>query len=76
MAEKREFTDFHPVFPDKKRIKCSDCKYRDRTTVELGGKKYEPGITRATCKKFNGNPTYKPDSILFDNDDCIYYEAE
>lgn len=73
--DKREFTDFHPQFPDENKVKCNDCKFRDKTEVDLLGKHYRPGITRDTCEAYkNGN--HKPLPILFEQADCQYYEKD
>lgn len=73
MAEdKREFNDMHPQFPDENKVKCKDCKFRDRTEVDLFGKHYRPGVTRDTCEQYKR----KPAEILFYEAPCAFYEKD
>lgn len=73
--DKREFNDMHPQFPDPEKVMCKDCKFRDRTEVDLLGKHYRPGITRTNCEKYR-NPKDKPMDILFNGAKCLYYEKD
>lgn len=80
MAEekRREFTPMKGTWADPEKVVCKDCVFRDRTVVELFGKKDACGITRDTCEIYKGPPTtaYKPSSILLHNEPCQYYTKE
>jgi hypothetical protein len=76
--EKREFDPMVGTFPDKNKIICKDCVYRDRTVVDLGGKKLPVGITKSFCEIFLPPPKTngKPTEVLFHGGDCKYYKQE
>lgn len=65
-------------FPDREQIICKDCKYRDKTVLDLGDKKIPVGVTKAFCKKYEAPPKSngKPHEILFENGICDYYEKD
>lgn len=65
-------------FPDKDKIFCKDCIYRDKAVINLGNKKIPVGVTKAFCAKYESPPKSngKPHEVLFENGDCIYYEKE
>lgn len=73
--EKREFTPMMAQTPDGTKIKCKDCKYRDKTTITVNGKTIPVGITKGNCELFP-YPENKPGEILFLNADCGFYEKE
>lgn len=77
MAEER-FTPITGQFPDKEKIRCANCRYRDKEIVDFLGKKYAAGVTRDTCEKFTGGEGngFKPHGVLFENTDCPMYEKE
>lgn len=75
----REFTPIKGSWPDPKKVKCKDCKFRDRTAVEINGRMIYSGIVKSFCDKYVGydkGGNYKPNEILFQNADCEYYEKE
>lgn len=65
-------------FPDKEKIICKDCIFRDKTLIELGDKKIPVGITKAFCKKYEAPPKSngKPHDVLFNSGDCEFYTKE
>ncbi len=77
MAEER-FTPITGQFPDKEKIRCASCRYRDKEIVDFLGKKYAAGVTRAICEKYTGDGRtgFKPHGVLFEGKDCPMYEAE
>lgn len=63
------------TFPDPEKIKCKDCKYRDKTVVVIEGKAHYCGVTRGECEKYKWGETMgKPHDVLFQNADCEFYE--
>lgn len=79
--EEERWTPITGTFPDEKTILCKDCRFRDKTEVDLFGKLMKVGITRDTCDKYTGYNTpdgtgYKPHDVLFNNADCLYYEKD
>ncbi|MBQ8121346.1 MAG: hypothetical protein IJ172_11310 [Ruminococcus sp.] len=76
--KKREFDPIRAQTPSVKNIMCRDCKYRDKTFIELNERKIYVGITRDTCEKYKGRTQggLKPHEVLFQNDLCKYYEKE
>lgn len=74
----REFSPMKMAHPNPKTIKCKNCKYRDKTTVEIDGEIIDVGITKGRCEKYLDYPydMGKPSAILFQNADCEYYEKE
>ena len=66
-------------FPDKEKIICKDCMFRDKTLIELGDKKIPVGVTKAFCEKYESPPKSngKPHDVLFEkNGICEYYQKE
>ena len=65
-------------FPDKTKIMCKDCIYRDKTVVNIGGKEIPVGITKSFCEMYQAPPASngKPSSVLFENSQCDFYEKE
>lgn len=80
MAEekKRELDPIRGAFPKAKEIQCRDCFFRDRTVVELDGKKIEAGITKAFCAQFPAPPDSngKPLGVLFRGEKCPVYQED
>lgn len=71
--EKRnDFTPMQGSFPDAKKIACRDCMFRDKTIVELCGKKIAAGITKSFCKMYQ----LKPNDVLFLNKPCQFYRKD
>ena len=70
--DKREFNDMHPQFPDPENVACKDCKFRDKTEVDIGGKHLKPGVIRSNCDVFKD----KPLEILFNGAPCAFYEKD
>ena len=66
------------VYPDREKVKCKDCVFRDKTEVKVNGKVLKVGITKSTCEMYLGPPDdmYKPTSILFQNENCDFYSKE
>lgn len=75
MAENNEI---RPQWPDPKKIICKDCIYRDKTEIDLDGKKIPCGVTKDFCKIYLGPPNDngKPHTVLFQNDYCEFYEED
>lgn len=46
-------------FPDKEKIICKDCIFRDKTLVEIGNKKIPVGATKSFCEKYEAPPKNK-----------------
>ena len=74
--EERDFNE--PIkghFPSMKDIICKDCAFRDKTVVEIDGKKRPVGVTKSFCAVFQPPPKSngKPSEVLFQNGDCKYY---
>ena len=65
-------------FPNKEKIICKDCVFRDKTLIELGGKEIPVGVTKAFCAKYEAPPKSngKPHDVLFENRICEYYQKE
>ena len=58
-------------------IICKDCVYRDKCEIELNGKIIRAGVTKSYCEMYPKESTNgKPNGILFQNEDCDYYEKE
>ena len=62
------------TFPDRDKIRCRDCLFRDGTKIIVYGKSIPVGVTKARCDKYKP-PIYntKPHDVLFRNADCKYY---
>ena len=65
-------------FPDRDKIICKDCKFRDKTVIELGEKEIPVGVTKAFCDMYQAPPASngKPHDVLFNNADCEFYVKE
>ena len=65
-------------FPDRNKIICKDCIFRDRTVIELGEKEIPVGVTKAFCDMYQAPPASngKPHDVLFSNADCEFYVKE
>lgn len=65
-------------FPDKNKIKCKDCIFRDHTVITIGDKTIPVGVTKAFCDAYQQPPASngKPHDVLFDNADCEFYAKE
>lgn len=74
-GKKREFTPMRGTWADPEKVVCKDCVFRDRTVVELFGKKDPCGITRGTCEIYK-EPNIKPMDILLHGAPCQYYTKE
>lgn len=74
----REYTPITGTWADPEKVVCKDCAFRDRTVVELFGKRDACGVTRDTCDIYAGPPeaSYKPSEILLHNGPCQYYTKE
>lgn len=71
------FSDLIMQSPDPKKIKCTTCKNRNKTVIEINGVKKPVGVTKTFCEKYKGYPgADKPYDILFQNADCKYYEED
>lgn len=71
--KKREFDPIKASIPNKDKIRCRDCKYRERAVVEIEGKKVDFGSTKSSCLMFK---YIKPLDVLFNNADCPVYRKE
>ena len=73
-------THYSPMrmqWPNPKTIPCKDCVFRDRTSIEIDGQMFFPGITRDTCGKYDGiRGNWKPSKLLFLNEPCKYYKKD
>lgn len=58
---------FH--FPDENKVWCKDCIFREKD--RLGGK--VKGATLGLCEVY---PRIKPHNVLWDNEECDYYQSE
>ena len=65
-------------FPDRDKIICKDCKFRDPTVIKLGEKEIPVGVTKAFCDMYQAPPASngKPHDVLFNNADCEFYAKE
>ena len=65
-------------FPDRDKIICKDCIFRDKTVIELGEKEIPVGVTKAFCDMYQAPPASngKPHDVLFNNADCEFYVKE
>lgn len=65
-------------FPDRDKILCKDCIFRDHTHVKIGEKEIPVGITKAYCDAYQPPPASngKPHDVLFNNADCEFYAKE
>ena len=70
--ERKEFTPIHGQFPDKDKIACKDCAFRDKTIVTIIGKTIQAGITKGNCEMYE----LKPHDVLFQNAPCQFYSKE
>ena len=68
----REFTPMHGSFPDPEKIACKNCAFRDKTVVELLGKRIASGYTKAACDMYS----LKPHAVLFNNAPCQNYRKD
>lgn len=59
-------------FPDPRKIRCKDCKKRNKDEVKIGDSVVCVGATKSSCDAYK----YKPNDILFHNYDCNFYEKE
>lgn len=50
-------------FPDKEKIICKDCIFRDKTLVEIGNKKIPVGATKSFCEKYEAPPKKQMESL-------------
>ena len=67
-----------PQTPRAKEISCWDCIYRDKTMyVTDDGREIPTGVTKDTCEMYSGNlGRFKPNEVLFNNEECIFYISE
>ena len=72
MDERREFTPMHGSFADPEKIACKDCAFRDKTVVELLGRRVASGYTKGACEMYS----LKPHAVLFNNAPCQYYQQD
>lgn len=72
----REFSPMIMQHPDSSKVKCKDCKFRDKTILMFNEKVIPVGITKCRCEKYLGTPhdMGKPHEVLFMNGECQYYE--
>ena len=65
-------------FPERDKIICKDCIFRDKTVIELGEKEIPVGVTKAFCDMYQAPPASngKPHDVLFNNADCEFYVKE
>lgn len=75
MENTRIFSPMKCQVADANNIACKDCEHRDRTVINVDGKKISVGITRSNCEMFV-YPDSKPSDILFNGADCDFYEEE
>ena len=68
----REFTPMHGSFPDPEKIACKNCAFRDKTVVELLGKRIASGYTKGSCEMYS----LKPHAVLFNNAPCQNYRKD
>lgn len=73
---KKERDVIRPQTPSAEKIKCRDCIYRDKATVDVGDKILPVGVTRYWCTMYPQPPkgNGKPRKILFDNADCPHHK--
>lgn len=75
MAKKKETDQIKGTFADRNQIFCADCIFRDKTVINLGKKEIPVGVTKGNCDMYV-YPNCKPDSVLFQNEPCDYFEPE
>ncbi len=65
-------------FPDRDKIICKDCIFRDKTIVTINEKEIAVGVTKAFCQMFKEPPKSngKPHEVLFNNEECELYIKE
>ena len=65
-------------FPDRNKIMCKDCIFRDATVVKIGNEQIPFGVTKAFCDIYPGPPkdNGKPHEVLFENGKCEFYAKE
>lgn len=68
--EKREADELRVQWSKPDRVQCVDCVNRDRTIVEINGKKIPVGATRYYCDVYENKPT----AILLRGALCDYFE--
>lgn len=73
--KKREFAPIKGTMPNPNTIFCSDCAFRDKTTIKVGDEVIPVGVTKSYCDVFV-KPNSKPTEILFDEAPCDYYVME
>ena len=78
MAKQREFSPIKGQMPNPNEILCKDCIHRDKEEIKVGNKIIKCGITKSYCDMFIGPPidNGKPTGILFNGDNCDFYEEE
>lgn len=78
MAKKREFSPMKTQWVNPDEILCKDCIHRDKEEIKIGDKTIKCGVTKSFCDMFIGPPidNGKPNGILFNGDDCDFYEEE
>lgn len=78
MNAKEAQSEIKGQFPNKDKIICKDCMFRDKTTLKLGKNEIPVGVIKAFCEKYETPPKSngKPHEILFENGICEYYEKE
>lgn len=72
-AAERIAEDFSPDTPVDD-IVCKDCTFRKRDLV-VNGKTVVKGYKNGYCQIYSSDKG-KPNSVLFSNSDCEYYEKE
>lgn len=65
-------------FPDRNKILCKDCIFRDHAYIKIGEKEISVGITKIYCDAYQPPPVSngKPYDVLFNNADCEFYAKE
>ena len=69
---KWEDDDWVTKYPEKDKIKCKDCIFRENDR-KLNERQILDGATLGICKVYT---VVKPSEILFDGEDCPYYQKD
>ncbi|WP_315322209.1 hypothetical protein [Stomatobaculum longum] len=74
----KERSHLRAQFPNRYKIICKGCAFRDKSTITIHGKVIPVGVTKAFCDKYRKPPhsNGKPHDVLFNEAICEYYEEE
>lgn len=71
----KEYDPIKAQMPQADKIKCRDCKNRDKACVDINGKRILVGVTKSFCAAY-ADGVGKPYDVLFQNVNCKYYEKD